>query len=211
MLGFAGSPWTVATYMVAGEGSRDQHETRSDGLSRSGSVSGDHRRDHGRVTIEYLSPARSPPAPRRCNCSTAGRAVWPRRIRTLGDRAQRRDCQRDGRVFPTCRSSAFRRVRAKSSRPMPVKPGLTRWARRDDRPGLGGMPTFPPGCRCRAILIRCCCLLAAKNWNGRRYARTRSFRRSSACVQSGARDRPDTPLEHVEQLLSLVRGWRRIG
>ena len=29
MLGFAGSPWTVATYMVNGEGSRDQHETRA--------------------------------------------------------------------------------------------------------------------------------------------------------------------------------------
>lgn len=29
MLGFAGSPWTVATYMCAGEGSRDQHETRA--------------------------------------------------------------------------------------------------------------------------------------------------------------------------------------
>lgn len=28
MLGFAGSPWTVSTYMVAGEGSRDQHVTR---------------------------------------------------------------------------------------------------------------------------------------------------------------------------------------
>ncbi len=28
MLGFAGSPWTVATYMVAGEGSRDQSLTR---------------------------------------------------------------------------------------------------------------------------------------------------------------------------------------
>ena len=28
-LGFAGSPWTVATYMVAGQGSRDQHETRA--------------------------------------------------------------------------------------------------------------------------------------------------------------------------------------
>lgn len=27
-LGFAGSPWTVATYMVAGQGSRDQSETR---------------------------------------------------------------------------------------------------------------------------------------------------------------------------------------
>ena len=29
LLGFAGSPWTVATYMVAGEGSRDQHESRA--------------------------------------------------------------------------------------------------------------------------------------------------------------------------------------
>lgn len=29
MLGFAGSPWTVATYMVAGEGSRDQNVTRA--------------------------------------------------------------------------------------------------------------------------------------------------------------------------------------
>jgi len=29
MLGFAGSPWTVATYMVAGEGSRDQFDTRA--------------------------------------------------------------------------------------------------------------------------------------------------------------------------------------
>lgn len=29
LLGFAGSPWTVATYMAAGEGSRDQHEARA--------------------------------------------------------------------------------------------------------------------------------------------------------------------------------------
>lgn len=29
MLGFAGSPWTVATYMVNGEGSKDQQETRA--------------------------------------------------------------------------------------------------------------------------------------------------------------------------------------
>lgn len=29
MLGFAGSPWTVGTYMIAGEGSRDQHEARA--------------------------------------------------------------------------------------------------------------------------------------------------------------------------------------
>lgn len=53
MLGFAGSPWTVATYMVAGEGSRDHHDTRAMAY-----------RDPGafaaiidaivRVTVEYL-------------------------------------------------------------------------------------------------------------------------------------------------------------
>ena len=35
MLGFAGSPWTVATYMVAGEGSKDQGKTRLYALSAS--------------------------------------------------------------------------------------------------------------------------------------------------------------------------------
>lgn len=29
MLGFAGSPWTVASYMVAGQGSKDQHQARA--------------------------------------------------------------------------------------------------------------------------------------------------------------------------------------
>jgi uroporphyrinogen decarboxylase len=29
LLGFAGSPWTVATYMIAGEGSRDHHQARA--------------------------------------------------------------------------------------------------------------------------------------------------------------------------------------
>jgi uroporphyrinogen decarboxylase len=54
LVGFAGSPWTVATYMVAGEGSRDQHLARALAY-----------RDQGAfqaivdaivaVTIEYLS------------------------------------------------------------------------------------------------------------------------------------------------------------
>jgi uroporphyrinogen decarboxylase len=54
LLGFAGSPWTVATYMVAGQGSREQAETRSFAY-----------RDHGamraltdrivEVTVDYLA------------------------------------------------------------------------------------------------------------------------------------------------------------
>ncbi|WP_226662713.1 uroporphyrinogen decarboxylase [Alteriqipengyuania lutimaris] len=38
MLGFAGSPWTVATYMIAGEGSRDQHAARAMAYADPGKV-----------------------------------------------------------------------------------------------------------------------------------------------------------------------------
>lgn len=54
LLGFAGSPWTVATYMVAGEGSRDHHDTRAMAYRDTGAFQAiiDAIAD---VTIEYLS------------------------------------------------------------------------------------------------------------------------------------------------------------
>ena len=54
MLGFAGSPWTVATYMIAGEGSRDQHDARAMAYRDPGKLEA----LIGRIadeTIEYLS------------------------------------------------------------------------------------------------------------------------------------------------------------
>jgi len=54
MLGFAGSPWTVATYMCAGEGSRDQHETRAMAY-RNPSAFAEIIQAIVGVTVEYLS------------------------------------------------------------------------------------------------------------------------------------------------------------
>ncbi|MGF7154030.1 uroporphyrinogen decarboxylase [Novosphingobium gossypii] len=54
MLGFAGSPWTVATYMVAGEGSRDQHDTRAMAY-RDPQAFGAIIDAVTQVTVEYLS------------------------------------------------------------------------------------------------------------------------------------------------------------
>lgn len=53
-LGFAGSPWTVATYMVAGQGSRDQHETRAYAYRDPGAFAAiiDAVSD---LTVDYLS------------------------------------------------------------------------------------------------------------------------------------------------------------
>src|SRR5690348_15574363 len=54
LLGFAGSPWTVATYMVAGQGSREQAEARRFAYADPGAFGAIIRRIED-VTIEYLS------------------------------------------------------------------------------------------------------------------------------------------------------------
>ena len=53
-LGFAGSPWTVATYMVAGQGSREQAEARTLAYLDPGRFEAIIRRIEA-VTLDYLS------------------------------------------------------------------------------------------------------------------------------------------------------------
>ena len=54
LIGFAGSPWTVATYMVAGQGSRDHSETRRLAYSDAGQFGAIIERIE-KVTFDYLS------------------------------------------------------------------------------------------------------------------------------------------------------------
>src|SRR6476659_6900702 len=54
LIGFAGSPWTVATYMVAGQGSRDQAEARRMAYADPGRFGVIIQRIEA-LTIEYLS------------------------------------------------------------------------------------------------------------------------------------------------------------
>jgi uroporphyrinogen decarboxylase len=54
LIGFAGSPWTVATYMVAGHGSRDQGETRQLAYADPRRFAAIVERIE-QVTIDYLS------------------------------------------------------------------------------------------------------------------------------------------------------------
>src|SRR5215217_8843046 len=54
LIGFAGAPWTVATYMVAGQGSREQAETRRFAY-RDREAFGELTRRIGDMTVKYLS------------------------------------------------------------------------------------------------------------------------------------------------------------
>ena len=76
-LGFAGSPWTVATYMIAGQGSREQAEARRLAYADPGRVRRDPRR-HCDHHASNICRGRSRRGSMRCNCSTAGREAWRR-------------------------------------------------------------------------------------------------------------------------------------
>jgi uroporphyrinogen decarboxylase len=54
LIGFAGSPWTVATYMIAGQGSRDQADSRRLGYADPARLDSIIERIE-RVTFDYLS------------------------------------------------------------------------------------------------------------------------------------------------------------
>jgi uroporphyrinogen decarboxylase len=54
LIGFAGAPWTVVTYMIAGQGSRDQSESRRLGYSDPGRLDSIVERVEA-VTFEYLT------------------------------------------------------------------------------------------------------------------------------------------------------------
>ncbi len=54
LIGFAGSPWTVATYMVAGQGSREQAEARRFAYADPGAFGAIIERIEA-VTLDYLS------------------------------------------------------------------------------------------------------------------------------------------------------------
>jgi uroporphyrinogen decarboxylase len=54
LLGFAGSPWTVATYMIAGQGSRDQAEARRLAYADPGKFAAILQRIE-QVTLSYLT------------------------------------------------------------------------------------------------------------------------------------------------------------
>jgi uroporphyrinogen decarboxylase len=54
LIGFAGSPWTVATYMVAGQGSREQADTRRLAYTDRGAFAAIIERIE-QVTFDYLS------------------------------------------------------------------------------------------------------------------------------------------------------------
>ena len=103
MLGFAGSPWTVATYMVAGQGSRDQAEARRSAYRDPGAFAAIVDAIEA-MTIDYLSGQIAAGAEAVQLFDSWAGSLCAGAVRTMGDRADRADRRGAARrAIPTCR------------------------------------------------------------------------------------------------------------
>ena len=155
LIGFAGSPWTVATYMVAGQGSRDQAEARRLAYADPAKFGAIIERIEA-VTLDYLSrPGRGRRRGAAIVRQLGGKPVAGA-VRAMGDRADR----------------AARRPRCKQRHPdvpvigFPKGAGgkLAAYARETGVDAIGLDETVDPvwaaqgaarkTCRCRAISTR---------------------------------------------------------
>ncbi len=207
LIGFAGAPWTVATYMVAGEGSREQSETRRLAYLDPGQFAAIVERIE-QVTFDYLVRARSRPA---CRSGPIVRQLGgkpcPGRVRALGDRADgaaRRPVE--GEIPGRAGNRLSQGSRRQARRLCPRNQGRCCRPRRNRRPGLGRSRNCPRACPSRAISI-------LSRWSppaSRSRLRSRESAKRSAArphiFNLGHGILQDTPIAHVEELIASVKG-----
>ena len=108
LLGFCGAPWTLATYMIAGHGTVDQHPARLFAYRFPDEFARTHRYS-GRGLGELSDPAVSRPVLMRFRFSIPGREICRRANSGDGVSSRARALLlRCARKFPAQRSSVFR-------------------------------------------------------------------------------------------------------
>ena len=206
-LGFAGSPWTVATYMVAGQGSREQAEARTLAYLDPGKFAAIIDRIEA-ITVDYLSGQVEGRGRRGAIVRQLVGQPRPRRVRALGDRPDRADRRRAfARAIPTRRSSAFPRARAASLRAYAAETGVDAigldetvdpaWANRELPAGPAG-----PGQSRSARADR----RRRRRWPTRSQRILDAFAGRPHIFNLGHGIQQTTPIAHVEQLVALVKG-----
>jgi uroporphyrinogen decarboxylase len=203
-LGFAGSPWTVSTYMVAGQGSRDQGEARRYAYGDPGAFQAivDAISD---LTVEYLS--------RQIECGVEAVQLFDSWSGSLAPAQFERWV-----IAPTVKIVAALRARHPGTPIIGFPKGaggkLPAYARETGVDAIGLDETvdpawadasLPPGLPVQGNLDPLALIAGGPALESAVGRILSVFRERPHIFNLGHGILPDTPIAHVEQLLSLVR------
>jgi uroporphyrinogen decarboxylase len=207
LIGFAGSPWTVATYMVAGQGSRDQGETRRLAHADPGAFAAIIDRIE-EVTLDYLGNQVAAGAEALQLFDSWAGSLSPSQFERWV-------------IAPTARIVAALRERHPEVPVIGFPKGaggkLAAYARETSVSAIGLDETVDPVWAARELPSN---LTVQGNLDPLALiAGGEELERSVKCVLDALGDRPhifnlghgilqDTPIAHVEQLISLVKGTK---
>jgi uroporphyrinogen decarboxylase len=206
MLGFAGSPWTIATYMVNGEGSRDQHETRAyayrDPAAFQAIIDGIVD-----VTVEYLDGQIKAGAEAIQLFDSWAGSLAPREFEKWVIAPNAAIVRAIKALHPTVPIIGF---------PKGSGEKLAAYARETGVDAVGVDETIDPIWAARELPANMPVqgnldplLLLAGRAGGRAIDVLEAFADRPHVFNLGHGIGQTTPIEHVEQLLSVVRGWKR--
>ncbi|WP_375290647.1 uroporphyrinogen decarboxylase [Qipengyuania sp.] len=208
LLGFAGSPWTVATYMIAGEGSRDQHAARAMAYRDPAAMQAIIDRI-AEVTVDYLAG----------QIAAGAEAVqlfdsWSGTL--APDQFER------WVIAPNARIVAALRDRCPEATIIGFPKGagekLGAYARETGVDAIGVDETLDPawvnrelpdGMAVQGNLDPLLLLAGGETLERRAVAILEAFAGRPQVFNLGHGIDRHTPIAHVERLLDVVRGWRR--
>ena len=196
LLGFCGAPWTVATYMIAGQGTPDQAPARLFAYRDPDGLRGTDRSCWSRPR-STISSGSSQAGAEPCRFRHLGRRAAAGGVRALVHRADAADRRRGPCAqVPGAKIIGFPRGAGSQAAALcRAGPSRRGRARLDGRSGRSRAIRSSGACRCRAISIRWCCSPAARRSTARS-TRARSLRRRAVHLQSrprhpaGDADRP---------------------
>ncbi len=208
LIGFAGAPWTLMSYMVEGAGSKSFSLVKrllveDPAAGHTGSCP-----ELADIVGRFLV-AQVRPAPRRCNSSIPGRGRWGPGIFESS----------------SCRTSLERRAwPGRAGAPVIVFAPGSGWAleeiagrRRPTSSASTGRPTpprpgggyRPPRWRCKGIWIPAGCTPRLVRSGSERGACWMTFGGTGHIANLGHGILPDVPVSHAQAFVDAVREWRR--
>ena len=208
LLGFAGSPWTVATYMVNGEGSRDQHAARAmayrDPEAFQAIVD-----EIVRVTVDYLAgQVRAGVEAVQLFDSWAG-SLAPSEFERWVIAPNAAIVEQLRALFPDLPIIGFPKGAGEKLPAYARETGVDALGLDETIDPLWAATALPPGMPVQGNLDPLLLLAGGAELEKQTLRILDAFADRPHVFNLGHGIGQETPLEHVEQLLAVVRGWSR--